>query len=288
MGLLRQFNALIWSFAETWRAARKGVSFWPFALYAGAQSLIVLAVVGFAYPPLSWVAVPLLRWRLGEAALHYPGNLFALRPALAQIDSVMLVVLGAVLTATAVHVFARFYSGAREGFAEGFRAAARRYLPLVAVAAVLIAATHFVARAPYSFMGQLAEDSPMMFRVARLASIGIVVVLQSLFVYSTAYLVVAGTGLVSAVGKSFRLALHAPATTLLLVGVPSLLELIPLWLSQRSGIMAERLSPEVLIAVIALWIAVIFVAGYATAGASTRFFLFSMQDGLEEAERRDA
>ncbi|MFH1502386.1 MAG: hypothetical protein ABIG03_05000 [Candidatus Eisenbacteria bacterium] len=288
MGLLKQLNALIWSFNETWRAAKKGVALWPFAIYAGAQCVVALMVVGFAYPPMSWVAVPLLRWRLGEPALHYPANLFALRPALAQVDSVMLVVLGAVLTATAVHLFAAYFAGRREGLREGWRSASRRYLPLLAVAAVLVAATHLVSRAPFTLLGEMAESSPGKFRIVRFGSIGLVVVLQALFLYSTAYLVLGGRRLIGAVGGSLRLAVTTPLTTLLVVGIPALLELLPLWLSRQSATIVDRLSPEFLIVVMLLWVAVIFVAAYATAGAATRFFLFSTQDDDEGTEREGA
>ncbi len=278
MGLLKQFNALIWSFAEMWRAAKRGVALRPFALYAAAQCLVALAVVGFAYPPMSSVVAPLLKWRLGEAALHYPGNLFALRPAVAQADSVLIVVLGSILTATAVHIFAEYYAGRRGRFGAGWKSAARRYFPLVAIAAVLIVATHFVARLPFSFLSGLAESSPGLFRVVRLASIGVVIVLQGLFLYSTPYLVLSGRGLVPSVVGSFRLALNTPVTTVLIVGVPSALELLPLWLSRQSSAIATRLSPEFLIVVMLVWILVILVAAYAIAGASTRFFLHTTQD----------
>jgi hypothetical protein len=288
MGFLRQLNAFIWSFGETLRAARKGVAFWPFVIYAAFQCAVALAVVGFAYPPMSWVVAPFLEWRLGEAALHYPGNLFALRAALAQVDSVMLVVLGSVLTATAVHVFASYYVGRREKLREGWRISVRRYFPLVVVAAVLVAATHFLARAPFTLFSELAESSPSTFRMIRFGSIGLVVVLQSLFVYSSAYLVLNGRNLLGAVGGSFRLAATAPVTTLLLVGVPALLELLPLWLSRQSVTIAERLSPEFLIVVMLLWVVVIFFAAYATTGASTRFFLFTTQDDDDATEEGGA
>lgn len=287
MGLLKQFNALIWSWSEMLRALRKGIALWPFVLYAAVQSLLVLAVVGFAYPPLSVIA-PALKWRLGEAALHYPGNLFALRPALGQADSILIVVLGAVLTATAVHVFAEFYAGRGETFREGFRAAARRYIPLVAVAAVLIVATHLLARLPFTVWSDLAERSPAVFRVLRFGAIGVVVALQALLVYSTPYLVLGRRGLVGAVVGSLRLAVATPVTSLLIVGVPAAFELLPLWLSRQSSAIATRLSPEILIAVMLLWIVVILMAAYVTAGASTRFFLHATQDDDDRLGRGEA
>ncbi|MBD3347906.1 MAG: hypothetical protein GF400_01770 [Candidatus Eisenbacteria bacterium] len=282
MRLLRQLNAFIWSFAETFRSLRRGVAVAPFAVYAAVQLLLTAGVVWFAYPPMSSTIAPALRWRLGEAALHYPANLFALRPALAQADSVLMIFLGAVLTAAAVHMFASFYSGGRDGFAAGWRAAVGRYVPLALVAAVLMLVTHLVARAPFTFTPGLAERSPALFRILRLGGLLLVVVIQSLFVYTAPYLVLRGRSLISAVTGSFRLAAVMPLTTLLIVGIPAAFELLPLWLTRQSRTIATRMAPEFLIWIMVLWIAVIFFAGYFTTGASTRMFLHATQEEMEE------
>jgi len=278
MGLLKQFNALIWSWSETLRAFRHGVAVAPFAIYTSIHLVLLLGIVWFAYPPMSSIVAPLLRWRVGEMALHYPGNLFALRPALAQADSVLIVFLGSVLTGAAVHMFASFYGGRRERLGAGWAAAVRRYVPLAVVAGVLMLATHFVAQAPFAFMSGLAEDSPGVFRLFRLAAIAIVVVIQALFVYTTPYLVASGRSLMSSVRGSFRLAAVTPVTTLFIVGVPAALELIPLWLTRQSATIAMTMAPEFLIWIMVLWVAIIFVGGYLAAGAATRFFLHSTQD----------
>ena len=74
------------------------------------------------------------------------------------------------------------------------------------------------------------------------------------------------------------LAFRAPLTTFFLVGVPAALELLPLWLSGKTATIAQRLAPEFILLVMAVWIAVILVAGFATTGATTRFFLHATQD----------
>lgn len=279
-------NALIWSWSETIRALRRGAALWPLTIYAGVQCAILLAVVGFAFPPLSYVIAPALRWRFGEAALHYPSNLFALRPALAQADSVLVVLLGAVLTATAVHAFSEFFAGRRGSFRGSWSAAARRYVPLAVVAAVVMVVTHFMARVPFSFLGGLAEGSPSLFRLVRFGSVGAAIVVQTLFVYTAPGLVVSGTGLGPAVARSFRLAAAAPLTSIFIVGVPAALELLPLWLSRQSANLVRTLSPESLIWVMLLWVLVILIASYATAGAATRFFLLSARDDDAGTEGR--
>ena len=282
MGIVQQVNALIWSWAEMIRALRRGAALLPFLLYAAVQGCVVLVLVGFAYAPLSAIAAPAMRWRFGEQALHYPNNFFVLRSALGQVDTFLCVLLGAVVSAAAIYLFAEFYSGRRERHAAGWRAAGAKYLPLVAIAASVMALTQLVTWLPFSLWGHLADEAPNRFRLMRAASVAVVVGVQALFVYALPYIMVSGRRLIAAAAGSFSLAVKNPITTYLLVGVPAALELLPLWLSKKSGVIAYRLSPEFLVVTMAIWIAVILVSSYATMGAATRFFLHATQD--EEAQ----
>jgi hypothetical protein len=278
MRIVQQLNALIWSWGETLKSFAGRVAFAPFAIYAGVQLLVVLSIAGFAYPPFSWAMAPVLRWRFGEQALHYPNNLFALRPALGQFDMFLWVLLGTLLSGAAAYVFASHFAGRREPFAAGWRAAARRYLALVAVGAIVMAATQLIAQAPQALWSRLIEESPMRFRLVRMVSIGLVVAVQALLVYAVQYIVLQERRILPALAGSLKLAFRSPVTTYMIVGVPAALELVPLWLSRKSPVIAYQLSPELLIAVMVIWIAVIFVSAYASTGAATRFFLLATQD----------
>jgi hypothetical protein len=289
MRMIQQFNALIWSWGEMLRALRRRVAILPFVVYAAVQLLIVVAIAGFAYPPFSWLMAPALRWRFGEEALHYPNNLFALRTALGQLDTFLWIFLGALVSGAAIYLFSAFFAGSRDRFMIGWRKAASRYFALVAVGAVVMVLTQLIAQAPHALWSHLIEDSPMRFRLVRTLSVGLVVAVQALFVYAFPYIVLERRRIVPAVAGSVRLALRGPVTTYLIVGVPAALELIPLWLSRKSFTIAYRLSPELLIAVMVVWIAVIFISSYASTGAATRFFLLATQDeeilGSTETER---
>lgn len=278
MRMIQQFNALIWSWGEMLRAFRRRVAVLPFALYAAVQLLIVISITNFAYPPFSWLVAPALRWRFGEEALHYPNNLFALRPALGQIDTLLWILFGTLASGAAIYIFSAFFAGRPDRFVIGWRKAARRYLALVAVGAVVMALTQLIAQAPHALWGHLVEDSPMRFRLVRVLSVGLVVAVQALLVYAFQYIVLEGRRIVPAVVGSVRLAIRSPVTTYLIVGAPAALELFPLWLSRKSLTIAYRFTPELLIAVMVIWIAVILVSSYASTGAATRFFLLATQD----------
>jgi len=273
MGVVQQFNALIWSWAEMFRALRKGVALAPFLLYAAVQTAILLMLVGFTVPPFRWFVPSLMEWRFGEQALHYPNSLVVLRGAMGQADIVLSVVLGALVTAAAVHLFASFYSGARARFAEGFGVGRVKYPAVLVIALVIAALSQVVVRVPMSAWGGLADTSPMRFRLLRMALIGAVVAVQAVFVYGIAGVVVDGKRVWGALAGSAALAFRNPVTTLLLVGVPAALELLPAWMMRNSSVIIYRFSPEFLVVGMLIWIVVILAINYATVGAATRFYL---------------
>lgn len=273
MGVVQQFNALIWSWAEMFRALRRRTALAPFLIYAGVQTVVLLMLLGFTIPPLRLFVPALLRWRFGEQALHYPNNLLALRGALGQADLVLSVFLGALVTAAAVHLFASFYIKQRALLSAGLAVGRSKYVPALAVTLIVAVLSQIVVRLPMSIWGGLADSSPMRFRLLRLLLIGVVLAVQAIFLYGIAAVVVNGKRLGAALGSTVALASRNPVTTLLLVAVPAALELLPAWLMRNSSVIIYRFSPEFLVVGMFLWIVVILFINYATVGAATRFYL---------------
>lgn len=273
-----QANALLWCWAETFRALGRRVALGPFVVYAAVQTLFVLAVGWFAVPGVRSFMIPLLRWRFGDAALHYPSNFLALRSGLAQFDMVLSIVLGALVAGAAVHLLASYWAGRRVAVAEGWREAARRYLPLLVVAAVVMVLSQLATRLPMSWWGHLADVRPLRFRLLRMAVVAVVLAVQALFVYAPAAVVLTRQGPLGALGRSARMALRAPITTYLIVAVPTAVELAPAWLSRQSALIAERFSPEMLVAVMIIWIVALLFIGYVILASSTRLFLYMTRE----------
>jgi hypothetical protein len=289
MRFIEQVNALLWGWLEMLRAFRRRAALAPLLVYAGAQTAVLLAVVFFAYPPFSAIVAPALTWRFGPQALHYPNNLFALRPALGQADLPLSMLLGPLTLGAAAVVFAAFYAGRRERLGTAFRWAGVSYLPLLSVAVLTTALAQGAARLPLALWGGLAEDSPTRFRLVRFGTVAAVLALQSLFVYVIPSIAAGRMRLGPAVAGSFRLALRQPVTTYLIVAVPAALELLPAWLARKSDVIAVRLAPEFLAVVMLVWIAVILLANYAVVGAATRLFVHSTEDVVHGiATRKEA
>ncbi len=278
MDLVQQFNALIWSWSETLSALRRRVALAPLLVYAGAQLAVLAVLVFFAYPPFASTIAPLIRWRLGETALHYPTCFLALRSSFGQADVVLSVFLGAAATAAAVWLFASYYTGGDGKAGEGWRAAFKKYLPVVVTVLVTMAAVQLVSRIPTTFWGHLADERPARFRLIRMAAIGAVLAVQALFIYAVPYIVLGGRKIGGAIGGSFALAFKNPITTYLIVAVPTALELLPAWLARNGSTIAYRFAPEGLTAVLVVWVVVILYTTYFSLGAATRFFLYATQN----------
>ncbi len=278
MDLVQQFNALIWSWSETLSALRRRVALAPLLVYAGAQLVVLAALAFFAYPPFASTVAPLIRWRLGEAALHYPTCFLALRASFGQADVVLSVLLGAAATAAAVWLFASYYTGGDAKAGEGWREAFRRYVPVVIAVIVTTVLAQLVSRAPTAFWGHYADARPMRFRLLRMAAIAAVLAIQGLFIYVIPYIMLARRRIGGALGGSMALALRNPVTTYLIVAVPTVLELLPAWLARNGTTIAYRFAPEGLTLVLVVWVIVILYATFFTLGAATRFFLYATQN----------
>jgi hypothetical protein len=281
MDIVQQFNALIWSWAETLRALRRRVGVHPLLVYAAVQLVVLVMLALFAYPPFVSFVMPLIRWRLGEGALHYPTSFLALRAIFGQADMVLTVLLGGFVTGAAVWLFSVYYGGGEDPRTTGFRVAAKRYIPLLVIALVGLAIAQIVTRVPMGFWGHLADERPMRFRILRMMTIAVVMGVQALLVYAIPYVILGGRRVWSALGSSVSLAVRNPVTTYLIVAVPAALELLPALLVRNSSVIAYRFAPEGLAVVLGLWVVVIFFVTYLMVGAATRFYLYATQDDAE-------
>jgi len=278
MTLVEQVNALLWGWAEMLRALRRRVGAAPLLVYAAAQVAVLVSIVFFAYRPFSAFAAPALAWRFGPQALHYPNNLFVLRAAVGQADLPLSVLLGPLTAGAAAVLFASLYAGRPERVGTAFRWAGAAYLPLLCVTALSAPLSQAAVRVPLALWGHLADASPNRFRLVRLATIAVVLALQALLVYAVPGIAAARLRLAEALARSVRTALRQPVTTYLLVAVPAAFELLPAWLARQGEAIALRLSPELLAAVMVLWIAVILASSYAVIGTATRVFVHSAED----------
>jgi len=231
--------------------------------------------LSFHRPGIAAAALPLVTSVGGTEATHYP-FFFAVLPTLfSRFNLVLGVVLGSLVTGAATLLFARAY-GRDVGAA--WSGAARRYLPLVLVAVVAA----IVSLAGF-FVGKLVPTELFLtHQIARwsirFGMLALFVVLQGLFVYATAWVVLGGRGFLPALGGSVKMMGSMVIATLCVMAVP-VLAIYPLeYLTERADLFLFKFRPELLsVVLLARIVAEIFLS-FVLVGAVTRLFVWRREE----------
>jgi len=263
--------ALAWqSLGHALRQMRRLVLWLPWLLLGLLQAGALAALCFAAHPWLSPVLAPLVVRMAGPGALHYPDLYLALPGIYARIDLVLAALPGALVLGASTALFRDVFLARtpRPGAALGL--ALRRALTLIAVGlpyqllaagwAVLIATT-------------IGGRPGIVGRAAYLLALGGSVLLQALFLYVSAFVVVEGRGIrgtFASLPHGWRHGFWAA----FVLGVLLLLPLLPLnLLSGASHVIASRGRPELLAAMSFAQIAIALAAGFLLSGAATLVFL---------------
>lgn len=273
MNPVEQLNLTIWSWIESVKSMRRGTNFVPLLLYFGVQLLLFAALWNFAHPAISWIFAPLLEGSFGEPALHYPNDRIVFPAVFARIDLVLGLGLGALLFGAATWLFAETFRGGRTSLGEGLRRAARRY-PALFVAqlpgTLLAAAVLFLAERQIGLSADMAGHT---IRLLRYGSLFLAIVAQALFAFAMVLVVLEGTPLKAALGRSVRLAGRNAIGTFMLVAVPVLMHYPAALLVRRGSLLMERGAPEIMPLITGADMAVGLVANYLILAGITRFYL---------------
>lgn len=272
MNPVEQLNLTIWSWIETFRSMRKGVTFAPFLLYLGAQAVLFAMLWGFSHPAVSWVMAPLLVRGFGEGATHYPNN-FAVFPVFfARADLPLQVLVGAFVFGAGTWLFARFMAGGSGTLAESLSNARSRYFTLVLAqlpgtllgAAILYFSEHQAAA---------SDLHGNALRLMRYGGLFAAIAAQALFAFTLVIVMYEGAGIGRALGGSLRLASRNAIGSFLLIALPVVLHYPALLAFRQGQVMLQRGAPEVIAGITGLDLLVGVLTNYLVMGAVTRFYL---------------
>lgn len=243
MNLFEQIAVAWQSLIRVLAAMRRGRLWAPFALLAASEALVVLALVWFAHPLLSWFMVPLLRQASGEATLRYP-NLFRVLPGLyAQADVFIGALVGAIVVGAGTVMFADYFHGTKPSASAGLGEAWRRAFALI------------LANLPFNLLvfglGRWSEDfltsrssGQLVQGIVYFLILGASVVLQSLFFYVSALVVLERRSVLSAFSglpETWRRGFWAAT----FIGALLVAPLLPIhYISDRAGVIVDRGVPE--------------------------------------------
>ncbi len=251
----------------------------PWLLLGAVQGVVLLALAHFARPWLAWALAPLVRAGAGEGALHYPDFFRALPSLYARADLVVVATVGAILTGWSVALFAARWRGSPDGPATTWAAVAPRALTLVLAQLPF----NVLAFALSAGIGAVLEArAGVVLRLGQLVGLGAMVVLQALFLYVPALVVLERRGLAGTFAALPRTWVRGFWAGLVL-GLAALVPLLPLdALGGSVGLLVGRGLPELAAWLTALQLLAGLVVSFLLAGGSTLVFLGSVADAERE------
>jgi len=245
----------------------------PWIVLGAVQLALVVALWHFAHPWLSWALAPFIAGAGGEPLLHYP-EVFRVLPALfGRANLVVGALLGPVVIGAATLLFARAFRGepARAGAA---LAAAARLAPALVLVQLPF---HLLVLGAGAVLGGVAGGGrglPALIATAGLAAAS--VVLQSLFLYAAALVALERRGALAALAALPRTWARGFWAALVL-GAAGVAALLPFrLLEEQTGLLVERGTPELAVALVVAQIAAGLLVWYALAGSATLVYLGAM------------
>jgi hypothetical protein len=260
------------AFARTVREVLRPRLWVPWLAIACANLLVVALLWWFAHPLVSWAMAPLVRLTGGEDALRYP-QIFRMMPALyGRFEVVVGALLGSVMIGAGTLLFASRFRGGLAEPREAFRQAMRRALPLVLASLpfnLLVVALSFGVE----WLVAERDSGALVRRAAYAAVLGGSIVLQSLFLYVPALVVIEQRGVLGAFAELPRTWVRGFWSALAL-GTVLVLPLLPLHvLSGRASMLVDRGTPELVGVVVVFQILIAMTLGFLLCGSATLVYL---------------
>lgn len=251
----------------------------PWLVLGAVQGVVLLGLVNFARPWLAWALAPLVRAGAGEAALHYPGFFRALPTLYGHADLAVVALAGAVLAGWSVALFAARWRGSSPAPGAAWTGVAPRALTLVIVQLPF----NVLAFALSAGIGHLLEGrAGVMLRLGGMAGLAGMVILQALFLYLPAVVVLERRGIAGAFAALPRTWARGFWAGLVL-GAVALLPLLPLdALAGRIDLLVGRGTPELAAWLAALQLVAGLLVSFLLTGSSTLVYLGSVAEAEDE------
>lgn len=277
--------ALAWqSLGHAARQMGRPAPWVPWLLLGALQVAALAAVCYAAHPWLSPLVAPLVVRVAGERALHYPDLYLALPLLYARIDLALAALPGALVLGASTALFRDVFLARTPRPGAALALALRRAVTLVVVNLPyqLLAAGWAIAIAQ-----TVGGRHGIVGRAAYLLALGGAVLLQALFLYVSAFVVIDGRGVRGTFASLAHGWRHGFWAAVALSGL-LLLPLLPLnLLSGAAQVIASRGRPELLAAMSLAQLLVALACGFLLSGAATLVFMggIARRSGARGGER---
>jgi hypothetical protein len=268
------FEQISLAWIALWRTLaelRRPALWTPWILLGILQAAVVAALWSFAHPAFSWFMAPLLRRIGGGTLLHYPAVLIRLPELYGQADLVMGAVFGSIAIGAATWMFAqRFTTGTvavGPGLGRGLARAVVLVLVQLPLNLLLVAAALGIGR-----LGAGGAAGPRAIALS-IAGFVVPVVIQALFLYVAALVMVEGVGVIEAMRRLPRTWARGFWAALFL-GFLMLLPLLPFeMVATGSGTIATRGNPDLIGWLTLAQVAAGLFVGFGLSGSATLVYL---------------
>lgn len=228
--------------------------FLPFLIFAAIETAALIILYLAPRMPLRLAFGPLIKTLWGEAFLHYPAN-FILLPKLASLSRLGLaIIFSSLLTGMAVAIVYAIHNKKGIGLRQAFRQALKQYASLFVVVLLFSLSYYFSIKlisfllAKYFMAGHTRLlfiparlwIGPIMFVVNFIAALFI----QGIFVYAIPLLIIGKKKVIPAITGSAALFGKLFFETLILIGLPMLLYVPVIILTDKSSFLISRVAPE--------------------------------------------
>lgn len=262
----------VWAWRGALALAVRPALWPPLLLVTAVQIVLLWLLLAFHHGGVSLVGFPLVRLLGGEGAAHYPTLYFALPAMFSRANLAISLLVGALAGGVTTVLVARAFGFQAER--DAWRLAWRRAPALIATTGatllLLFGATLLVGLVPRE---ATVANGPLRWGL-RAASLGVLVVIQALLVYSTAWIVLMGHGVWPALRDSVRVTMRTLLPTLIAVGVSALIHFPISFALGRLDLFVGKLKPEVVVGLLGLQIGVQLLITFLLVGAVTRLFLW--------------
>jgi hypothetical protein len=275
MTLLQKINLFFSVYLEALKSLKKPLLWVPFILFALAQFLLLLALVNFYAPFISFVFIPIIKKIMGEFVLHYPVYFLFLPKIFSRANLLLSGILGIIALGWATYLFfSYFLPDKRVELKEGLKTAFSRYLLLLVIwiieTVVILAWFLFLSRAGRGFVGGSFKKE-LAFEIFGLCS---GVVFYGLFAFTIPAIILGGRNIFTALGLSISIYIRNFFSTYFFVLLPNLLTLPFTFLNRNTAFLISKFNPEVIILMLILEIAISMIANYILISTLTRFYLY--------------
>lgn len=265
--------------AFAWRSvatqASRPVIWLPFLGVACVQAVVLVFLVWFHAPALRALGIPLVKLLGGEGAIHYPGLFYQLPVMFFRANLVIGILITSLAGGVGTLLFARHF-GLKDR-EEAWKQALRSAPTLIGVTLVMMVIIYAISRLATLIPLDLALSNPTVRWGTRATMMGLFILIQTLFAYTTAWIVLMGSKAWPAMRDSVRVAARTFLPTLLVVGVPAVLLFPFSYVAGRVDFIGAKLRPELIGGLLSLQVIAHILFTFLLVGAVTRLFLWRME-----------